>query len=110
MDTDFTQECIRSLNDEAGRHFADDGIVFSRGIAALPDKERAEILDRVRTFEDLTPDDDPPGEYDYGSFDYNGHRICWKAYLDRYASAYGRPDPADRYVHRLLRITLAGEY
>ena len=56
MDTDTSLERIRSLNDDARRHFTDGRIVFTRGIAALPVDDQADILDRVRTFDAFSPD------------------------------------------------------
>jgi hypothetical protein len=86
MDTDFTLDCIRSLNDEARHHFTDGRVVLTRGIAALPEKEQAEILDRVCKFEDFTPDNDPYGEHDFGAFEYNGEPIFWK--IDLYEECF----------------------
>ena len=111
MDTDTSLERIRSLNDDARRHFTDGRIIFTSGIAALPVDDQAEILDRVRTFDAFSPDNDPYGEHDFGAFEYNAQRIFWK--IDCYDKEYryGSPDPADPYVtNRVLTIMLAGEY
>jgi hypothetical protein len=111
MDTDTSLERIRSLNDDARRHFTDGRIVFTSGIAALPVDDQAEILDRVRTFDAFSPDNDPYGEHDFGAFEYNGQRIFWK--IDSYDrdERFGSPDPADPYMtRRVLTIMLAGEY
>ncbi|MBL4745910.1 MAG: DUF3768 domain-containing protein [Flavobacteriaceae bacterium] len=32
----------------------------------------------VREFEAFTPDNDPYKAHDFGSFDFEGHRIYWK--------------------------------
>jgi len=111
MDTDTSLERVRDLNDDARRHFTDGRIVFTRGIAALSVDDQAEILDRVRTFDAFSPDNDPYCEHDFGAFEYSGHRVFWKIdYLDK-EDCYGSPDPADPYVtNRVLTIMLAGEY
>ena len=84
---------------------------FTRGIAALPEADQAAILDRVRTFEEFTPDNDPYGEHDFGAFEYGGHHIFWK--IDYYDAAmeFGSEDPADPYqTTRVLTVLLADEY
>ena len=71
-------QTIAALND-ATRQFNTGGTIFiTAGIAALPVDDQAAILDRVRTFDDFTPDNDPYGEHDFGSFEYAGKTIMWK--------------------------------
>ncbi len=111
MEIDIALDRVRFLNDEARQHFTDGRIVFTRGIAALPVDDQADILDRVRTFDDFGPHNDPWGEHEFGAFEYNGQRIFWR--IDCYDKEYrfGSPDPADPYVTaRVLTIMLAGEY
>ena len=92
--------------------FLTDGSVFvTRGVADLSTDDQAAILERVRCFDDFTPDNDPYGEHDFGAFDHNGQRICWK--VDAYDRdlRLGSPDPADpRVTKRVLTIMLASEY
>ena len=92
--------------------FLTDGRVYlTRGVAALPEDDQAAILERVRTYGDFTPSNDPYGEHDFGAFEHNGHRIFWK--VDAYDRdlQYGSPDPADpRVTRRVLTIMLAGDY
>jgi hypothetical protein len=111
MDTDISLELIRELNDKARRHLTDGSVVFSSGIAALPKREQAAILQCVCNFEDFTPDNDPYGEHDFGAFEHNGERIVWKLdYLDE-EGCFASQDPADPVLTtRVLTIMLAGEY
>jgi hypothetical protein len=109
--TDFVLERIRSLNDAARRHLTDGRIVFSRGLAALPEAEQADIMERVRTFEDFTPDNDPYGEHDFGVFEHNGEPLVWKIEYFDAAMEHGSEDPADPYqTTRLLTVMRAEEY
>ena len=111
MDTDFTLERIRELNDEARRHFTDGRVVLTRGIALLPEKEQAEIIERVCKFEDFTPDNDPYGEHDFGAFEYNGERIFWKIDYYDLNMEFGSENPADpTKTLRVLTVMLAEEY
>ena len=93
--------------------FLPDGlVVVSHGIAAKPADEVADILERVRTFDAFTSNNDPYGEHDFGSFEFAGERIFWKIdYYDQRGEQYGSPDPADpRVTKRVLTVMLAGEY
>jgi len=102
---------VRQLNDEARMYLTDGKVLFTRGVAALPEADQAAILERVCTFDDFAPANDPYGEHDFGAFEHNGHRIFWKIdYYDR-DERFGSPDPADpRVTRRVLTIMLAGEY
>ena len=108
MDTDTILERIRSLNDEARRHFTDGRIVFTSGIAALPVDDQAEILDRVRTFDAFSPDNDPYGEHDFGAFEYNAQRIFWK--IDLYEDPEVKGADGQPATTRILTIMLAEEW
>ena len=92
--------------------FLTDGkILVTRGIAALPTEDQAAILERVRTFDAFTPDNDPYGEHDFGAFEHGPHRIFWKIDCYDRDERYGSPDPADpRVTRRVLTVMLAGEY
>ena len=112
MQIDIALDRVRFLNDEARRHFTDGRIVVTPGILALPDDDQDAIWDRVRNFDDFAPDSDPYTEHDFGAFEHNGHRVCWRIeYFDRDGGTYGSPDPADPYLTtRVLTLMLAGEY
>jgi Protein of unknown function (DUF3768) len=64
----------------------------------------------------FTEDNDPHGEHDFGSLDYEGKRIFWKVdYYDRASFGTGRDmgseDPSDpAKTLRVLTIMLASEY
>jgi len=102
---------IRELND-ALRTLTGEGRVFvTAGISALSPEQQAEIMRRVFTFSAFTPDNDPYGEHDFGSFEYSGKTIFWK--IDCYDRDldFGSPDPSDEAVTtRVLTVMLAEEY
>ena len=89
----------------------DGKIVFTRGITALPEEDQAEILERVCTFEDFAPENDPYDEHDFGAFEHHGQRIFWKIDYYDLGERFGSPDPADlSLTRRVLTIMLASEY
>jgi hypothetical protein len=108
---DRAVERIRDLNDEARRYLPDGRLFITQGIAALAAEEQAAILERVRTFDEFTWENDPYGEHDFGSFEHAGHSVFWKIdYYDR-DEEHGSPDPSNpALTRRVLTVLLAGEY
>jgi hypothetical protein len=103
---------ISALNDALRAIAAGNGRIYvTAGIAALPMQDQVEIMSRVREFADFTAENDPYGEHDFGSFDYDGKKIFWKIdYYDRDLK-FRSPDPADESMTtRVLTVLLAEEY
>ena len=86
--------------------------VHTRGVEALGLEAVLHIWSFVRCFDGFTPDNDPYGEHDFGSFLHPfGGKIFWK--IDYYDSdlTYGSEDPSDvEKTHRVLTIMLASDY
>jgi len=107
----MTADRIRELNDAFRRSFSGGRVNMTAGIAALSDDVQAAVFDRVKTFDEFTPDNDPHREHDFGAFEHAGHRMFWK--IDYYDAAMeaGSEDPADpSQTTRVLTIMLASEY
>ena len=85
--------------------------VMTSGIQTVGLLATVEIAERVAAFDSFTEDNDPHGEHDFGSFDYEGRGIFWKIdYYDRDMELMS-PDPADPSVTtRVLTVMLADEY
>jgi hypothetical protein len=100
---------IRVLNDQARQSFTGCRVVITQGVQAMSDVPK--ILDLVRWFDTFTPDNDPYGEHDFGSFRCAGETIFWKFdYYDVDLQMHS-PDPSDATVTtRVLTIILADEY
>ena len=100
---------IRAFNDHARRSFTVCRVVITQGVQALDDVPSA--LDEVRRYSAFTPDNDPYGEHDFGSFIHYDITIFWK--IDTYDVDLQMqlPDPSDPTVTaRVLTIMLADEY
>lgn len=110
-DTNLALARVRQLNDEARQYLTDGKIVLSCGIADMPEEDQAEIIERVRNFEEFAPESDPYDEHDFGAFEFESVRVIWKIdYLDQ-DERFGSPDPADASLtRRVLTIMLAGEH
>jgi hypothetical protein len=100
---------IRTLNDRARQSFMACRVVITQGIQAMDDVPA--VLDQVRRYDAFTPDNDPYGEHDFGSFSYAGETIFWKwDYYDVDMTMHS-PDPSDAAVTtRVLTIMLVDEY
>lgn len=86
-------------------------VMISAGVKALGIVTVRRVLHRVATYDGFTPDSDPYGLHDYGSFFFEGHRIAWK--IDYYDSTMtgGSPDPADDdRTTRVMTVMLIEEY
>ena len=112
MTTTTNSEAIAKLNDRCRQAMGIAGRLFqTEGISALPPAEQSAIREKVETFNDFSPDNDPHRERDFGAFEHEGKRIFWK--IDYYAHdlMHGSENPADpKQTVRVLTIMLANEY
>jgi Protein of unknown function (DUF3768) len=103
---------IAELNDLCRTAMGVAGRVFQMpGVTALPADDQSSIREKVETFNDFTPDNNPHGERDFGAFEHNGNKIFWK--IDYYdtTTTKGSEDPSDpKQTVRVLTIMLASEY
>lgn len=86
-------------------------VVQTPGICALPLEVQSRIRERVETFDQFTPDNDPFHERDCAIFEHYGTRILWK--IDYYDPTFERhsDDASDPLAtRRVLTIMLASEY
>ena len=81
------------------------------GIQALPPNVQSAIREKVELYNDFTPQNDPYGERDFGSFEHDAQNIFWKIdYYNKQMTA-GSEDPSDpSQTVRVLTIMLASEY
>jgi len=101
----------RELNDAFRTTFSGGRVMLTVGVDSLPSDVKAMAIRCVATFSTFTPDNDPRGEHDFGSFEVGGKRFFWK--IDYYdpTMEYGSEDPSDpEKTARVLTIMLAEEY
>ena len=107
----MSTETIRQLNDAFRASMTGGRVMMTAGVDALASDVKAMVIRRVATYSDFTPDNDPHGEHDFGSFEVAGHTFFWK--IDYYDASmeFGAEDPADpAKTTRVLTIMLASEY
>src|SRR5438309_756455 len=102
---------IRELNDTVRTTMTGGRVMMTAGVDAVPSDVKAMVIRRVATFSDFTPDNDPHGEHDFGSFTLVGRKFFWKIdYYDKRCE-FGSEDPSDpQKTTRVLTIMLAEDY
>lgn len=81
--------------------------MVTQGVSDL--KDVFGLVQVVRRFTDFTEDNDPYGEHDFGSLEWEGQRVFWKiSYYDQ-SLKYGE-DPLSLDCRRVLTVMLASEY
>jgi hypothetical protein len=107
----MSRATIAALNDTFRKTFEGGRVLITAGVSALPSILAAEALERVRLFADFTPDNDPYGEHDFGSFKLANQKFFWKIDCYDKSMTQGSEDPADpERMMRVLTIMLAEEY
>jgi hypothetical protein len=102
---------IRELNDAFRRTFVGGAVMITAGVEATPVDQRRSLLQKVRSFDAFSEDNDPHTERDFGAVDEGGERFFWKIDYYDLKTEYGSPDPADPAVTtRVLTIMRADEY
>lgn len=100
---------IQQLNDQARQTLTGSRVLVTPGVMALNATDM--ILAMVRRYKTFTPDNDPYGEHDFGSFQFAGETIFWK--FDYYDLDLTMPsqDAAEPDVTaRVLTVLLGSEY
>lgn len=102
---------IRDLNDAFRTTLEGGRCLFTSGVSDMGIPFSTAALAAVRTFCEFTPDNDPYGEHDFGSFQIGEERLFWKIDYYDLTLEYGSNDPADAsQTKRVLTIMLAEEY
>ena len=101
---------IAALNDHARQTFKECRVI-TQAVAELGKDDIDRILDKIRKYNDFTPDNDPFSEHNFGSIQLGENTIFWKIdYYDLDLQMHS-PNPSDPAVTaRILSIMLADEY
>src|SRR5260221_12432742 len=86
---------IRDLNDAFRKTFSGGKVVMTASVAELPDMVRADALLDVTRFDRFTPDNDPHGDHDFGSFELVGRTFFFKIDYYDLTMELGSEDPSD---------------
>lgn len=102
---------IRLLNDQLRKTFTGGRVLLTIGVRALNDSDCAELLNKVKTFDNFNPDNDPNQEHDFGAIDFKDTTYFWKIDYYDHDYLYLSPDPADENItNRVLTIMRGDEY
>lgn len=102
---------IRMLNDQLRQNLHGGGAMMTPGVAALGAENVQRLIQTLATFDDFCTANDPHGEHDFGSFNFEGSQIIFKIdYYDR-ALSYHSSDPSNPEVtKRIITLMLSSEY
>lgn len=80
---------------------------LTNGILSLEDA--VGLVWAVRSYTDFNKDNDPYGEHDFGSLEWEGEKVFWK--IDYYDPSFELwCDPLHPECERVLTVMLAEEY
>lgn len=101
----------RELNDSLRKTFTGGQIALTSYVASMEPEDQEALLEKVRSFEDFTPDNDPYQEHDFGKINLNGKSFFWKIdYYDKNLE-YASPDPSNpKKTVRVLTVMHTEEY
>lgn len=112
MENNIDIKKVAELNDNLRKTFTGGRVLLTIGFRTLPEDEQTEVLQKVRAFNDFTPDNDLFGEHDFGSITSNrGTQVFWKIDLYDINDEFYSPQPDDpTQTNRVMTILLAEEY
>jgi Protein of unknown function (DUF3768) len=107
-----SQMTIAELNDRFRQHNLGFGqIRIAPMVEMMLIEHREALLAMVRNFNDFNEGNDPYGEHDFGSVEFQGKRYFWK--IDYYADSsyeYGTEDPRSPSTRRVMTVMHSSEY
>ena len=112
MENKINIKKVAELNDQFRKTFTGGRLLLTIGFRSLPEDEQAEVLQKVRAFNDFTQDNDPYHEHDFGSVTSSrGTQVFWKIDLYDINDEFYSPQPDDpTQTNRVMTILLAEEY
>jgi Protein of unknown function (DUF3768) len=102
---------VAELNDKFRTTGQGGTVHLTSGVWYSNTVQLVEIIEMVREYRNFTPQNDPNGEHDFGSFEYDDLLIYWK--IDYYDASgeWASDDPANPdKTTRVLTIMLSDEY
>lgn len=107
----MSAEKIRELNDRLRQSLSGGKIMITQGVKALSEADKQILLNKVRTFDLFTKDNDPYGEHDFGCVNFKGEQFFWKIDYYDVDYQYVSLDAGDETItNRVLTIMRAEEY
>ena len=112
MENKINIKKVAALNDNLRKTFTGGCVLLTIGFRSLPEDEQAEVLQKVRAFNDFTQDNDPYQEHDFGQvISSRGTQVFWKIDLYDINDEFYSPQPDDpTQTNRVMTILLADEY
>jgi hypothetical protein len=107
-----SQMTIAELNDHFRQHNLGHGQVrIAPMVEMMPIEQRETLLAMVRSFNDFNEGNNPYGEHDFGSVEFEGKEYFWR--IDYYSDdsyEYGTEDPHSPTTRRVMTVMHSSEY
>ena len=111
MTTSSVGQRVCDLNDAFRKSFIGGRVVMTAGVNALAPLTRSKLIEKVQTFDNFKPENDPYLEHDFGSFTEEGEKFFWKIdYFDPTMEGRSTNASDPTKTVRVLTIMLAAEY
>ena len=111
MTTSSAGQRVGELNDAFRKSFIGGRVLVTAGVNAFSPGTRAQVIEKVQTFNNFTPENDPYLEHDFGSFKEEGEKFFWKIeYFDLTLEGHSTDASDPEKTVRVLTIMLASEY
>ena len=86
-------------------------VILTDAVAEMHLAAQMSVIEGVKTFDVFTPANDPRGEHDFGEFEVEGERYCWKIDYCAPNLELCTNNPGDsNYGNRVLMIMFSDEY
>lgn len=104
-------EQIRFLNDAFRTSLSGGRVLITRGVSSLKETDRQAVIDLLLSFTAFNADNDPQGEHDFVSVEYDGTRYFAKIEYYDLRMEFASEDPSDASrTLRVMTIMRADEY
>ena len=102
---------IRALNDALRTTFRGGLVMMTAGVAALEKEVQQAVFRKIQAFTAFDDDNDPWGEHDFVSVEYEGQTFFAKiSYYDRHLKAHSEDETDANKTCRVMTIMLAEEH
>lgn len=102
---------IRYLNDKFRQTLMGGRVLMTVEVKHLGASYVQQLIEQVRRYRSFDDSNDPYGEHDFGSIEFDGQHFFWKIDYYDLSLEYGSTDPANPdLTTRVLTLMLASEY
>lgn len=104
-------EQVQRLNDMLRQQQIGGRIMITHGVQQLDAEGRKSLLGMIAKFDTFSSYNDPYGEHDCASLEFNGEKYIWKIDYYDLSLSFHSPDSSDPFVtERVMTVMRSEEY